>query len=1662
MSKGIGLLSLLLFTITAQAAVDNQIIESEAASAITLGGRIGEAALFAVQADDDDDLEIFATASSNINNENDHWLLLDWDSSNYQIIKTGELQSSQNVYLSSYQVSHSEVLLGHSTGLLTTLTFTDDDNANKHIISESSVQLSSFTHEDITGVDFDGDIHAIVNLEGTDQTSYTIICSEELIHVLAEDELTSTLQDGGYCQAGNIDYDELSDNPGVYDQELVLASGLYYTFDGSEWIAKTDLSSDVFGDNFLIANIDDDAAEEILSQERADQVQSFSPAGIGSWVFISGLQDATGNFSVTDSNADGNMEIIFDYVYTEEEPHAAVVKRVSWDADNDSHINHTSHNSPYLNAVNIKRLATTLTDEVEENFFLFTSNAEVISPTSKLLTRLDETDLSTNWNGIYSSHARSFDTLVRTSDGDSLDNHSLVQIEQISLGEDLYEYAYKFLSVIDLSFSSIIEPDFSDDEIISVNSLTAFDLDENGIDELHAGGAAVYDDTAGIVMSSYLNGTAYSSLRTPTLASVSALYIGDVNLESSADIVATGEDISEDGNGIGIHFYYDDTTSSTTWFAPGSGDTEFKNLVASNIKGTDEPEILGLHSQLSSYNPNAEFGESSFYNLSNIDLNNFAPITLENRDYQYALATDASGMLHLIEPKDFDILATVVACTSELTAITSARINNNIDIAFAVCEQQLLSWVVEYDEDILEYGYSFYELESTNLGNADASSAQLISLITDPDDVDNIITHLFTLFANKFQRFELNIGLGDDTDTDGYVNYRDVFPLEVTQWADDDRDGYGDNTDGEDADPSLNDIDNDGITDDNDLDNDPLNDFDPENDVDHGNPEFNDEVLIIVTAETTGELTIVNLTSPDASDLYDDFHGNGSPTITARVQRTPLVETDGNTFEANLAAGTHTVEWLAQDVQGNTANIDQEVWVYPSIAFENATQRVGETQTVQIILNLSGTSPEYPLEVSVSISGGDITDGDVTESITENLTVTFADGDTQATISLEFLNDSASEEDETLQLTILDTFNSEEGSESWTVDGDNNIHTITVEDLNLAPQLSYTQVQNGVETTTPTNIAGIITLAAQVSDENEEDTHTYNWDLSSLGLATSTTQVLELDPETITPADYDITLTVTDDGLPNLTAQETFTLALAYGDTDGDAVLDDTDAFPNEPTQWADSDQDNYGDNPEGVNPDPSLNDFDNDGVTDDSDTENDIDNGSPLFNEESLETITSESTAEFTAIALISPEASDLYDDFNGNGSPTINASIGNTTLSLNGSGLFEASLAPGAYVIDWQVQDTQGNTTNLNQNIWVYPSISFNSAMQRVEETQTAQVLVTLSGTSPEYPLEVSVSISNSDVSDEDVSEDITENFIVIFADGETQSSISLKFLEDDISEADENLQLTILDTFNSEAGNESWTIDNDNNIHIITVADINLAPLLSYTQEQGEVETSTPTNIAGIISLSALVSDVNIADLHTYHWDLSSLGLGITSSQVIEINPTSIIPANYEITLTVTDDGVPNLTTQETFTLTLAYGDTDGDGTLDNLDAFPENPDEFKDGDGDGVGSYADAFDDDPDETADKDNDGVGDNADLFDDNPNEAFDQDGDGVGDNEDLFDDDPNEAYDTDGDGVADNSDAYPRDATKTSFEDDRNVEGTGSMYFYLFLLLPLLYRRRK
>jgi len=165
-----------------------------------------------------------------------------------------------------------------------------------------------------------------------------------------------------------------------------------------------------------------------------------------------------------------------------------------------------------------------------------------------------------------------------------------------------------------------------------------------------------------------------------------------------------------------------------------------------------------------------------------------------------------------------------------------------------------------------------------------------------------------------------------------------------------------------------------------------------------------------------------------------------------------------------------------------------------------------------------------------------------------------------------------------------------------------------------------------------------------------------------------------------------------------------------------------------------------------------------------------------------------------------------------------------------------------------------------------------------------------------------------------------------------------------------------------------------------------------------------------------------------------------------------------------------------------------DDDGDGIEDGRDAFPLDKNEFLDIDNDGIGNNADEDDDgdgvndsddrfplDATESIDTDGDGVGDNADKFPYNRTEQYDFDNDGAGDNVDEDDDGDNiidtapdncllvanplqtdtdgdgagDACDNDddGDGVPDSEDAFPIDASETKDSDGDGVGDVADVY---------------
>jgi len=166
----------------------------------------------------------------------------------------------------------------------------------------------------------------------------------------------------------------------------------------------------------------------------------------------------------------------------------------------------------------------------------------------------------------------------------------------------------------------------------------------------------------------------------------------------------------------------------------------------------------------------------------------------------------------------------------------------------------------------------------------------------------------------------------------------------------------------------------------------------------------------------------------------------------------------------------------------------------------------------------------------------------------------------------------------------------------------------------------------------------------------------------------------------------------------------------------------------------------------------------------------------------------------------------------------------------------------------------------------------------------------------------------------------------------------------------------------------------------------------------------------------------------------WEAKTIGDYPISVRVIPWEEKGDNPDNNKITTSIfvdldsDGDGIPNHLDP----------DDDNDGTDDEDDAFPNDPNESLDTDGDGIGNNADE---------DDDGDGLPDIQDLFPNDPNETVDSDGDGVGDNADVFPNDPTESVDIDEDGLGDNAD--PDTSNKGPvpvIETESNVVSTGTV----------------
>lgn len=268
----------------------------------------------------------------------------------------------------------------------------------------------------------------------------------------------------------------------------------------------------------------------------------------------------------------------------------------------------------------------------------------------------------------------------------------------------------------------------------------------------------------------------------------------------------------------------------------------------------------------------------------------------------------------------------------------------------------------------------------------------------------------------------------------------------------------------------------------------------------------------------------------------------------------------------------------------------------------------------------------------------------------------------------------------------------------------------------------------------------------------------------------------------------------------------------------------------------------------------------------------------------------------------------------------------------------------APGSYLAYWQAVDRDGNKATKAQKVKVHPLISL-SKDQVVGEGNEVVVSIHLNGVAPEYPISVPYTVAGSaDSNDHDLVDAVVE-----ITSG-TLAHIHFRTIEDGEVEAEEDVLISLDPSLN--LGSKKQTQ--------VSITEANIAPSVTLEVTQaGERQLIVAQN-GGEVHIHAQISDANMNDTLTSVWSSGALNLQSDDEGMFFL-PTVVLPGIYPVSLTVTDSGLPALSTTEKVyivvrpSLPLLTG-TDTDGDL-----IPDNQEGFTDTDRDGIPDYLDAIND-----------------------------------------------------------------------------------------------------
>ncbi|MCS6153776.1 DUF4347 domain-containing protein [Shewanella baltica] len=278
---------------------------------------------------------------------------------------------------------------------------------------------------------------------------------------------------------------------------------------------------------------------------------------------------------------------------------------------------------------------------------------------------------------------------------------------------------------------------------------------------------------------------------------------------------------------------------------------------------------------------------------------------------------------------------------------------------------------------------------------------------------------------------------------------------------------------------------------------------------------------------------------------------------------------------------------------------------------------------------------------------------------------------------------------------------------------------------------------------------------------------------------------------------------------------------------------------------------------------------------------------------------------------------------------------------VSLVNDSLF---FAPGSDLAYWQAVDSDGNKAIKAQKVTVHPLVSL-SKDQLVSEGNEVVVSVHLNGAAPVYPLSVLYTVSGSaNSSDHDLVDGVVE-----ITSGQ-QAQIRFSTFEDGEVEGDEDVLISLDPSLNLGSKQQTQVL----------ITEANIAPKVTLDVTQAGAHQFIVAQNGGDVRINADISDANMQDSLASTWASGSLNLQSDDVGMF-FSPVSVLPGIYPVSVTVTDNGLPALSTTEQVYIVvrsslpiLTGADTDGDLIPDDIEGLVDT-------DSDGIPDYLDAIND-----------------------------------------------------------------------------------------------------